>query len=66
MRFAILFLTAIYLWWASMITSGRPPVEMWPTNTPTPARVGIWPTPALEDFRTPPGRRPNVWRGLHR
>lgn len=44
-RYLILSMIACYLWWASMLTTGRPPIEMWPTNTPTPAHIGIWSTP---------------------
>lgn len=52
MRFFILFLVACYLWLASILTTGRPPIEVWPTNTPTPARiiVPVPPLPARERF----------------
>lgn len=57
----ILFVTMIYLWWSSLLTTGRPPVEMWPTNTPTPARVMRYPdAPSSERSTRPQSTQPRI------
>lgn len=53
MRWIVLAVIACYLWLSSVLTTGRPPVEAWPSNTPTALVLGIIPTVTPSPTMTP-------------
>lgn len=45
LRWLYLAVIACCLWLSVTLSTGRPPVEAWPSNTPTAARLGIIASP---------------------